>query len=250
VARVRGGGDERGELVDPHAPADLLELAAALELVGERDRVHGLALGVEVERRLVDQRVARPVEVARRQDFADRPDRTGGEHHRAEDRLLGIEILRWDRGGRRSLGELVHARQLNHLPARPKRAWTTRFPHGGKRAGAGRTEHMFLETPDGAVEEKAARSALFLAISPGRPHGLWRDRYGVGSASAGTDTAGVCPRSAATSSVGASGVSAASGVPAGPDPSGVRSSGSSPPSGTTIVRTVAVTSAKSSTGTS
>src|SRR5262249_61908411 len=90
-------------------PADLLELAAPLELVAERDRVDRLTLGVQVEGRLVDDPVTRTVEVACRQDFADRPDRTGGEHHRAEYRLLGIEILRWNRGGRRSLGKLGHA---------------------------------------------------------------------------------------------------------------------------------------------
>src|SRR5207248_3337655 len=133
----------------------------------ERDRVDGLALRVEVERRVVDQAVRRPVEVACRKDFADRPDRTGGEHHRAEDRLLSIEILRWDRGGRRSLGKLVHAGQINHLRTRPKRAWTTRFPHARNAARAGRTEHMFPDPPDGAVEEKAARSGLFVLISPG-----------------------------------------------------------------------------------
>ena len=103
----------------------LLELAAPLELVDERDRVDRLALRVEVERRPVDLRVALAVEVARREDFADRPDRAGGEHHRAEDRLLGIEILRRDRGGRRSLGKLGHAGQINHLRTRPERAWTT-----------------------------------------------------------------------------------------------------------------------------
>ena len=54
VARVRGRRDERRELVDAHLAADVLELAALVELVGERDRVDGLALGVEDERRAVD----------------------------------------------------------------------------------------------------------------------------------------------------------------------------------------------------
>jgi hypothetical protein len=52
--------------------------------------------------------VALPVEVARVEHFADRPDRTWGEHHRAEDGLLGIEILRWDRGGLRRLDDCGH----------------------------------------------------------------------------------------------------------------------------------------------
>ena len=106
VRRVRGRRDERRQLVDPLAAAGALELAALLELVDERDRVDRLAARVERERRAVDLRVALAVEVARVEDLADRPDRTRGEHHRAEDRLLGVEILRRDRGGRRRLGEL------------------------------------------------------------------------------------------------------------------------------------------------
>ncbi len=46
VAGVGRGGHERGQLVDADAPADLLELAFALELVDERDRVDGLAAPV------------------------------------------------------------------------------------------------------------------------------------------------------------------------------------------------------------
>ena len=65
---VRGRRDERGELVDPLAAADVLELAALLELVDERDRVDRLAPGVERERRAVDLRVALAVEVARVED--------------------------------------------------------------------------------------------------------------------------------------------------------------------------------------
>ncbi len=73
VTRVGGGGNERCELVDPGTAADLLELATTLELVRQGDRVDRLALRVEVERRLVHGGVARPVEVACREDFADRP---------------------------------------------------------------------------------------------------------------------------------------------------------------------------------
>ena len=108
VAGVRGRGDERRELVDSRPAAGALELAALLELVDERDRVDGLAAGVERERAAIDLRVALAVEVARVEDFADRPDRTGGEHHRAEDGLLRVEILRWNRGGLRGLGDSGH----------------------------------------------------------------------------------------------------------------------------------------------
>ena len=101
VRRVRRRRDERGELVDPRPAADVLELAALLELVDERDRVDGLALRVERERGAVDLGVALAVEVAGVEDLADRPDRAGGEHHRPEHRLLGLEVLRRDRGGLR-----------------------------------------------------------------------------------------------------------------------------------------------------
>ena len=49
VGGVRRRRDERRELVDAGAAADLLELAALLERVDERDRVDGLALLVERE---------------------------------------------------------------------------------------------------------------------------------------------------------------------------------------------------------
>src|SRR5207248_8809810 len=85
------------ELVQADAAADRLELAALLELVRERDRVDGLVLAVELKRGPVDLGVRLAVEVARVEDLADRGDRAGRDHHRAEDRLLGFEILR--RGG-------------------------------------------------------------------------------------------------------------------------------------------------------
>ena len=49
VVDVRRGGNERRELGDPRAAADLLELTPLLELVGERDRVDRLALRPERE---------------------------------------------------------------------------------------------------------------------------------------------------------------------------------------------------------
>ena len=106
VRRVRRRRDERRQLVDPLATARSLEVAALLELVDERDRVDRLAAGVEGERRAVDLRVALAVEVARVEDLADGPDRARREHHRAEDGLLGVEVLRRDRGGLRRRGEL------------------------------------------------------------------------------------------------------------------------------------------------
>jgi hypothetical protein len=143
VAAFRGRRTSAASCVDARSAADLLQLAAPLELVTQRDRVDRFSFRVEVERGLVDDAVAPPVEVAGREHFADRPDRTGGEHHRAEDRLLGIEILRWNRGGRRSLGELIHVRQIHHLRTRSNRLGQQRSPQTRIAAFAGGTEHMF-----------------------------------------------------------------------------------------------------------
>jgi len=85
---------------------DVLELSALFELVDECDGIDGLTPGIQCERSPVDLAVAFPIEVARVEDLADRPDRAGGEHHRPENRLLGIEVLRGDRGGLRNLGDL------------------------------------------------------------------------------------------------------------------------------------------------
>ena len=66
VGRVRRGRHERRELVDAGPAADLLELAALLERVDERDRVDRLALLVEREAGPEDDPVALAVEVGSR----------------------------------------------------------------------------------------------------------------------------------------------------------------------------------------
>src|SRR5207244_8217797 len=99
VACVRARGDEGGELVDADPAADVFEIAALLERVDERDRVDWLALGIERQGSAVDLRVALAIEVGGVEDLADRPNRPGGEHHRAENGLLGAEILRREWGG-------------------------------------------------------------------------------------------------------------------------------------------------------
>ena len=98
VLDVRRRGDERRELGDARLSPGGLELGALLELVDERDRVHRLALRPQRERRPVHLRVALAVEVRRVEDLADRADGDRREQHRAEDRLLGLEVLRRDDG--------------------------------------------------------------------------------------------------------------------------------------------------------
>ena len=121
---IRACGHEGGELVDADPAADVVEIAALLELVDERDRVDRFALGVERQGGAVDLRVALAIEVGGVEDLADRPDRPGGEHHRAEDRLLGFEILGRDWSGLRGLrwlgelGDLSHSGVVNSGRAR------------------------------------------------------------------------------------------------------------------------------------
>ena len=96
VARVGARRHERGQLVDPHLAADVLELPALVQLVDERDRVDGLALGVERERGAVDLRVAVAVVLSPvgRKNLAHGRDRGGREHHGAQDGFLRVEVLR------------------------------------------------------------------------------------------------------------------------------------------------------------
>ena len=133
VGGVRRGRHQGGQLVDALLAADIGEPAQAVELVDERDRVDRLALGVQPERGAIDRRVRLAVEVARIEDLADRPDRTGGEHHRPEHGLLGIEVLGWDRGGRepwgQGLGRLCHPR-CSQLAIRPLRKGVEDAVHG------------------------------------------------------------------------------------------------------------------------
>jgi hypothetical protein len=96
VSSVRGRGDERGELMDAGAAAHLLELPALLERVDEGNGVDWLPLLVQRKAGTEDDPVALAVEVGRREDLGDRPDRARRDQHRAQHRLLGLEVLRRD----------------------------------------------------------------------------------------------------------------------------------------------------------
>jgi hypothetical protein len=109
VRGVCGRRNERRQLVQANATADSFQLASLLQLVDQGDRIDGLALGVERERRAVDLGVALAVEVRGVEDLAHRPDRARGEQHGPEDRFLGLEVLGGrDRGGFRELGDRCH----------------------------------------------------------------------------------------------------------------------------------------------
>ena len=94
VLGVRRRRHDGGELGDLRGAADALELASLVELVRERDRVDRLALAVEGEGRPVDRAVRLAVEVGGVEHLRDGADRGGREQHGAEDRLLGLQVLR------------------------------------------------------------------------------------------------------------------------------------------------------------
>ena len=133
VLDVRRGGNERCELGHARLPARSFELGPLVELVGERDRVDRLALRPERERGAVDLRVALAVEVGRVEDLAHRADGDGREQHRAEHRLLGLEVLRRDDGAQAladplELGVAHGVRRARWLATCPR---VERTPHGG-----------------------------------------------------------------------------------------------------------------------
>ena len=142
VRGVRGRRDERRELVDPRAAADLLELAALLERVDERDRVDRLALLVEREAGAVDGAVALAVEVLGGEDLGDRADRARA---RSASRRAPTPRPRGSAAGRAAMA--VSARrwaQLEDLGA--TWAMASIKPSAATR-DAGRTEHMFEPYP-------------------------------------------------------------------------------------------------------
>ena len=91
VGRGRHGGDQR---VQVGAAADAGDLAAPGELVGDRDRVRGLAPAVQVEYRLVDQLVRRPVVVSRPDHLDHVRDGVLREQHPAQHALFGRHVVR------------------------------------------------------------------------------------------------------------------------------------------------------------
>ncbi len=95
VAGVRRGGHRRDQRVQVRGPADAGQLAAPGELVGDRDRVGGLAPRVQVEDRLVHELVRRAVVIAGPDDLDHVGDGVLGQQHAAKDALLGGDVVRW-----------------------------------------------------------------------------------------------------------------------------------------------------------
>ena len=90
---VRDDGDGLGQREHGRAAADLRERAALVEAVADRDLVDGLRLLVEVEHRREDLAVPAAIEVVGLEHLGGLGDRRLREQHRAEHRLLGVEVL-------------------------------------------------------------------------------------------------------------------------------------------------------------
>src|SRR6185503_7107371 len=126
---VAEGPDARrgsGERVDLGLAADLFELAAGAQVLGEREDVDRLAGGEEREHRLEDRAVALAVEVALAERLLDdvRVVRAVRLQDRAEDGLLGLDRVRrdgarlWGADGVRGWGRGAH-RLLASKPCAP-----------------------------------------------------------------------------------------------------------------------------------
>ena len=104
LADVPDGGDARRQQVDRRAAAGGVELPGLLEVLDERERVDRLAAAVQLEHRREDDPVRLAVEVLGVEALVDdqRGQRRVGEQDRAEDRLLGLEVLR---RGDRAVGQ-------------------------------------------------------------------------------------------------------------------------------------------------
>ena len=89
-------GVGREDLRQDRGPTDGLEQARAPKLVGNGDGVGGLAGRVERVDRVEDVAVGGLVEVGRVDRAGGLTDGRGRQHHRPEQGLLRVEVMRWD----------------------------------------------------------------------------------------------------------------------------------------------------------
>ena len=93
VAGVGGGGDSGHEGGQVGGAADAFELAALGELIGDDERVGGLGAVVDLDDRVEDRLVGRPVELRTTQDVDDVGDGLLAQEHATERGHLGLEVL-------------------------------------------------------------------------------------------------------------------------------------------------------------
>ena len=118
VAGVRRCRRRRLDAQQRGAPTDGVEQLGAAQLLGDGDRVDGLALAVQGHDRFVDVDVRGLVVVARLDVRLDgRGYRIAREQHRSEERLFGFEVVR--RGAPRPLPPRVIDRLDHAVPFLP-----------------------------------------------------------------------------------------------------------------------------------
>ena len=95
MAGVRGCGSSSLAAQQRGASADSVQQLGTTQLLGDGDRVDGLALAVQGHDRFVDVDVRGLVVVARLDVRLDgRSDRIARQQHRSEKRLFGFEVVR------------------------------------------------------------------------------------------------------------------------------------------------------------
>src|SRR5262249_44280815 len=155
-----------------------------LEFVDKRDRVDRFPARVKVTCDAVDGGVALPVEVRGVEDVRNRVDRVRRQHHRPQDRLLGLDVLRRDRGGAGQVGGPRHPAYLVTAPSTVKGTEGAARPHAKVFVCAGTREHTFvsypqrrLSSPTGkrrsCMDELPARSGKFVGLSTRLWRRLW-----------------------------------------------------------------------------
>jgi hypothetical protein len=115
---VRGAGragDLLDQAVEVEGAADLVEIFPTLELLPHGDQVHGLPAAVDGEHGLEGLLVGRTVEVLGLDHLDHGGEGLRREHHGAEHRLLGLQVVGRDAGGSRPTGLLRGPRHLRLL---------------------------------------------------------------------------------------------------------------------------------------
>jgi hypothetical protein len=97
----------------------LIELARPPQLLGDRYGIDGLAAAVQAVRGFEDRAVRRLVEVARLELRFDRGgDRLATQHHRPEERLFGLDVVRGYARPVRSASRVLDRDHRRYLPPR------------------------------------------------------------------------------------------------------------------------------------
>ena len=112
-------------------PAELQQLATLGEVVGDGDRVDRLPAAVQVDDRVEEGLVRRPVEIDAAKDLDDVGDGVLGQKHGSEDRLLSRQVLRRNMAKRTRIR--LERRSSSHSDHHPTTRAETAVDHVGRR---------------------------------------------------------------------------------------------------------------------